>query len=228
MVHSTYRPPRGARATERVMSLFRLALLALVVVVPASGCATADALPWSDDFSDPNSGWRAESDASAEIRYADGRLMIRVLWPDRLSWASGGRVLSDFALSVEATQWGGPDDNEYGVLARMQDGQRFYMFSISGDGYFRIVRRDGARETVLSDDWTFSEAIHRGAATNNLEVTCLGSRLTMAVNGTVLAEVTDSAYSSGDVALYAGSFRDPGEGVEIRFDQFAVTRLADK
>jgi len=181
-------------------------------------------LPWQDDFSSAESGWQAESDASAEVRYADGAMQIRVMWPDSLSWAAAGRDLSDIHLTVEASQIAGPDDNEYGVLTRMQDGRHFYMFAVSGDGYYRVVKRDGDEETLLTDDWTLTDAINRGAATNRLEVTCQGGRLAMIINGAVVAEVVDDTYGHGDIALYAGTFRDPGRGVEIHFDNLEVTR----
>jgi hypothetical protein len=200
-----------------------ISALLLCVVALATGCAQPEPVPWHDDFSDPKSGWQAESDAAAKVRYADGVLLIRVLWPNTLSWASASRDFADFHLTVEASQVAGPDDNEYGVLTRIQDGQQFYMFAISGDGYFRIVKHEDGEERLLSADWTASPAIKPGAATNLLAIDCRGSTMTLAVNGVVLAEVRDDGYSHGDIALYAGSFRDPGEGVEIHFDNLAVT-----
>ena len=200
-----------------------LATAASLLVLPfVVGCAGEDPLPWQDDFSNPESGWQVESDASAEVRYVDGEMLIRVLWPDKLSWAAAGRDLSDIRLTVDASQTAGPDDNEFGVLTRMQDGRHFYMFAISGDGYFRVVKRDGEAETLLTNDWALTDAINRGTATNRMEVTCRGSILTMAINGVVVAEVVDGTYTSGDIALYAGTFRDPGEGVEIRFDNLSL------
>lgn len=198
-------------------------LLATVVLFALASCSGEEGLPWSDDFSDPSSGWQAESDASAEVRYDDGVMLVLVRWPDKLSWASAGRDLSDFRLSVVATQVSGPDDNEYGVLARMQDRQRFYIFAISGDGYYRVVKRDGDQEAQLSGDWAQSDAINQGVASNLLEIICKGETMTMLVNGVPLAQVRDTSYERGDIGLYAGTFRDPGTGVEIHFDDLTVS-----
>ncbi len=203
----------------------RLALMLILVSCLSVACTprAAAGLPWEDDFSDPASGWQAESDASAEVGYADGQMRIVVYWADRFAWAAAQRSFSDFHLTVEASQVAGPDDNEYGVQVRMQDNTHLYRFSISGDGYYQISRLDGDAEVLLTPEWTPSPAIHTGTATNVLEVICQGPRMTFIVNGTRLAEVEDGRYKSGDIALFAGSFHDPGDGVEIHFDNLRLT-----
>jgi len=194
------------------------ALGALVVLLVACG---GEQLPWADDFSDPASGWQAESDASAEVGYYEGVMRLLVKVPNRLAWASAGREFSDFHLAVEATQVAGPDDNEYGILVRVRDADHFYRFSISGDGYYQVSKYDGEEWVVLSGDWTSSDAIRMGVATNLLEVVCQGTTMTFLANGVTLTQVEDRSYPRGDVGLYAGSFFEPG--VEVHFDDLIVT-----
>jgi len=196
----------------------RLLVVALVVLLVACG---GGQLPWSDDFSDPASGWQAESDASAEVGYYEGVMRLLVKVPNRLAWASAGREFSDFHLAVEATQVAGPDDNEYGILVRVRDADHFYRFSISGDGYYQVSKYDGEEWVVLSGDWTPSDAIQMGVATNLLEVVCQGTTMTFLANGVTLTQVEDRSYPRGDVGLYAGSFFEPG--VEVHFDDLIVT-----
>ena len=197
-----------------------VSIISITLVVLLGACGGEQA-PWSDDFSDAASGWKAESDSSAEVGYHEGVMRILVKSPNRLAWASAGRELSDFRLTVEAIQVAGPDDNEYGLLVRMRDADHFYRFSISGDGYYLVNKYDGREWTVLGDDWSPSDAILRGTATNVLEVVCHGTAMTFLVNGTELARVEDEDYSRGDVGLYAGTFFDPG--VEVHFDNLVVT-----
>jgi hypothetical protein len=192
-----------------------------VLVSLLAACAGQSPLPWTDDFSDAASGWRARSDDSALVGYEGGVMRVLVREPNLLAWAAAGRDLSDVHLTVEATQVAGPDDNEYGLLMRMEDTNRFYAFSISGDGYFRIALHDGSERQLLSGDWLRSNAIHRGAATNILEVICEGDRFTFLVNGIQLGQVRDAELGSGDVGLYAGSYFQPG--VEIHFDNLVAT-----
>lgn len=193
-----------------------------VIAVFLCGCAAdgGAALPWSDDFSDPG-GWQAETDASAQVAVRDGVLRILVAVPNQLAWANAGLDFGDLHLTVEATQVAGPDDNEYGVLVRMQDHSNFYCFSISGDGYFMVSRFVDGRREPLGSSWTPLEAIHQGQATNRLEVIAQGSLMTFLVNGEQVAQVTDTQFARGDIGLYAGTFREPG--AEVHFDSLAVT-----
>jgi len=194
----------------------------LVLLLAACAAGAGDGLPWADDFSNPASGWQAESDSSAEVGYSDGGMRILVKVANSLAWASAGRALSDLYLTVEATQIAGPDDNEYGVMVRMQDPQHFYRFSISGDGYYLVSKYDGQEWKPLGTDWTPSDAIHPGAATNLLGVVCQGAQLTFLVNGVQLAQVEDKSYTRGDIGLYAGSFFEPN--VEVQFDNLRVEK----
>jgi hypothetical protein len=183
-------------------------------------CGKGEGLPWEEDFSAPGA-WKLESDAAARVTVEGGALRISVLAPNQLAWASAGKDLRDFHLTVEASQVAGPDDNEYGVLVRMQDPRHFYAFSVSGDGYFLVSRFvDGVRQP-LGADWTPSDAVHPGTGKNILEVVAQGNRLTFVVNGQQLVQVEDDRFSHGDVGLYAGSFYEGG--VEVQFDNLRVT-----
>jgi hypothetical protein len=215
------RPRLRSMCPSRTRSCLRVMLLVLLAEAVACGSTASRSTEWADDFSDPASGWVVESDASAKVGYEDGSLRVDISAPSRLAWASAGRSVADFRLVVEASQVSGPDDNEYGVLARMQDADHFYRFSISGDGYFLVSRHDGDEWERLSGDWAPSEAVKQGVATNVIEVVCSSSDLSFAVNGTRLATVHDSTYQRGDIGLYAGSFFEPG--VEIHFDNLQVT-----
>ncbi len=66
----------------------------------------------------------------------------------------------------------------------------------------------------------FTERINQGTGTNVIQADCEGENLTLSVNGTVLADVTDNRFSSGDVGLIAGTFDEPG--TDILFDNFFV------
>lgn len=202
---------------QRVVVLVALVLLA---ACGGGGKGRGELLPWGDDFSNPASGWKTESDSSAEVAYQDGVMRVFVKTPNGLAWASAGRAFSDFRLTVEATQVAGPDDNEYGVLVRMQDSDHFYLFSISGDGYYLVSKYDGKERKNLTGDWSTSDAIHQGTATNILEVTCQGGAMIFVVNGVQLARVEDTGYRSGDIGLYAGTFFEPN--VEVHFDNLRV------
>ncbi len=153
----------------------------------------------------------------------DGALRVHVFEVGQVAWASAGRTYGNFRLTVEATQVSGPADNEYGVLVRMQDDQHFYAFSISGDGYVRAARYNGASWIILGPDWSESDAVHQGEATNILEVEATGATFVFRVNGVQVLQIEDATYAKGDIGLYAGTFSE-GD-VVITFDKLEVEPL---
>lgn len=200
-------------------------------LVGAALCALAAALlacgakehgPWMEPFDDAGD-WQLSADAAATISVVDGALRVHVFELGQVAWAAAGRTYSDFRLTVKATQVSGPDDNEYGVLARMAGDKQFYVFSISGDGYARVARYSGGSWSILGPDWTPSEAIHQGAATNVLEVEARGATFVFRVNGAQVLQVEDAQLAKGDVGLYAGAFNEAN--VVIDFDNLEVQPL---
>ena len=198
----------------------RTALVWLAAASLLVACGGGADLPWNDDFSSLGD-WQAESDTAAQIDVSEGALRINVAAANQLAWASAGRDLEDLHLTVEATQLAGPDDNEYGVLVRMEDAENFYRFSISGDGFFLVTKFVYGGQELIDSNWRPSGAINQGQATNTIEVICQGSELTLVVNGQELARLQDEQFEGGDIGLYAGTFSQTG--VEIAFDNLRVT-----
>jgi serine protease Do len=174
---------------------------------------------FQDDFSDPASGWDKRVTDLSEAGYEDGKYSILINDTDLLSWSNSGRSFNDFLLEVEATQVEGPDDNEYGVLVRYVDGDNFYHFVISGDGYYAVIKRqDGEWESLVT--WTQSPHINRGQSTNHIAVVAEGSQFSLYVNEEHITDVTDDSFPGGDIGLMAGSFDEAG--VLIHFDNVTV------
>ncbi len=192
--------------------------LALVLVTSCIGQAKR----WEEPF-DETGKWDLHSDASAQVKVVDGLLRIEIKTANQLAWASAERTYGDFLLTVEATQLAGPDDNAYGILARMDGDNHFYAFSISGDGYVRAARYDDGTWNLLGGDWQAIPAIHQGQALNVLMLEARGSTFIFSVNAVPVIEVMDTTLKRGDVGLYAGSFAQPG--VVIAFDNLEIETL---
>lgn len=187
-------------------------------------CDAGGAL-FADDFGgEQNCGWIEYSRGGAVVEVADGSLNISTSSPGEIYWTNPGRSFDDVIINVTATQMGGVDDNAFGVICRYQDEHNFYLFLISGDGYYAIGKYAGAESpvTYLTPDGQYqpSELINQGLASNELQASCIGSELSLAVNGQPLVTVTDSEFSSGDIGLAASALQQGT--VEIRFDEMRV------
>lgn len=107
----------------------RISIAATPTATPTpapSPTPTATPLPqmgllYSDDFSDPSSGWEVASDEQGEVGYSDGEYYVLVDKPNWTYWGTPFRIFTDFRLEVDARKVAGPDANEFGVAARLRD-----------------------------------------------------------------------------------------------------------
>jgi hypothetical protein len=75
-------------------------------------------------------------------------------------------------------------------------------------------------ETQNLVEWQSSSDIPQDGGVVTIEALCSGSELVLAVNGVVLARVSDNSFNSGDVGLVAGTW-EKGDLV-VGFDNLKV------
>lgn len=178
-----------------------------------------------DDFSgDQDCGWQEYSRGGAVAGLEDGELRLSTSSPGEIWWTNPQRSFDDVIINVRAEQLSGPDDNAFGVICRYRDEQNFYMFLISGDGYYAIGKYAGPenRVTYLTPDGQFvaSDLIQQGAAINDIQASCIGNQLSLAVNGEPLLTVTDPDFKSGDIGVAVSTLQQGT--VEVAFDDIRV------
>lgn len=179
---------------------------------------------FSDDFSDEAGVWDTFSDEDGSVFYENGWLHLvnyTIATFDTGTFAH--QHFTDFILEVETTLVEGTDNNCHAVACRFKDEYNYYAFSISAEGYYFISRFIGGDQVPLTGPTPiYSTYINQGmGAVNLINIECIGSNLTLSVNGHVLASVTDATFSGGDIALVATSFE--GSFTEIAFDNIIVT-----
>jgi hypothetical protein len=184
--------------------------------------STGPEVLWQDDFSDPGSGWEVgDYPPGGSVKYEDGAYVVTALTSGRM-WGVANRSFGDGMIEVDATQILGPanDNNGYGIVCRVQSNGDGYDLRISGDGFYGIHKFvDEEAETLV--EWTESDVINQGNASNHITAVCNGSTLELTVNGQLLAQVEDTTFTDGDVGLVASSFEED-EATEISFDNLVV------
>jgi hypothetical protein len=205
----------------------RLAASILLSALSLSGCALFE-LPvapgdvlFQDDFSRTSSGWDRTQDQAYRSDYSDGVYRIEIFQPATTAWSNPGLDFGDVQIEVETVKAAGPDDNAFGVVCRYQDPANYYFFLISSDGFAGIgARRTGSTVLLTGDAMLPSEAILLGSAANHIRADCVGTRLTLLVNGAPVAEAEASDWARGDVGLIASSYAEAGAVID--FDNFTV------
>ena len=174
-----------------------------------------------DDFESPTSGWESGEYDTGSVGYQRGVYVVTAFGNSDTMWGTANGSFDDLVVEVDATQVSaGPDnDNDYGVICREQGNGDGYHLLISGDGFYTIARAEGGSFEWLVD-WTESDVIQQGNATNRIRAVCDGSTLALFVNGHRLATAEDSTFTRGDIALSATSYEDVP--TEVHFDNLTV------
>jgi hypothetical protein len=180
-------------------------------------------LPYTDDFSNPSSGWQTLSDVSADVKYDAGTLHFVIKQENLTQWSLAGKAFKDGVYEVQAQPNAGPTDNGFGVLYRVKDRKNFYHFEISSDGYWRAgLMKDG--NWINWDDWASSAAIKTSNASNVIKVVMKENTLTFYVNDQQVGQKDDATFTEGDIGLFALTLLDK-PGTDVSFDNVSVTAL---
>ena len=208
--------------SENRRLLFVVSMLLAVVLL--MGCGSDEqGILLEDRFSDHSSGWGTDSEREFDRGYQDGEYFFELYEPDWLVWASRGKRFSDVDIDVEVRQMSGAADGNFGLLCRFSGPTQFYYFSITGDGYYAILRVDGDGTEVLTGaGYLPSQAILTGGEPNVIRAVCEGDRLTMYINSEVVASVSDDGLTRGDVGMAVGA--GPSGSIRVHFDGIVVSK----
>ena len=133
--------------------------------------------------------------------------------------------LGDVVVTATFRKVGGPPGGGYGVIVRdagpsRRDGisqtGRYYVLEVGDKGEVGIWRREHDHWVDLVP-WTRANVVRPGSATNELKVSAVGPLLTLTVNGTEVASVSDAALSEGTVGVFVG-----GDHNEVLLERYTV------
>lgn len=206
----------------------KLIIIPMILVLASLACLSsgtqepANNILFSDDFSGTGKKWDQVNQTNHTTDYYNSAYRITVNDINTDAWANpGDESFTDTHIEVDATKNGGPNDNDYGIICRYTGTSKFYYGVISSDGYYGIMKMSpNGGMPIANKKMSESDLIAQGAATNHIRFDCVGSTLTLYINGTQVDQQTDSEYTAGNVGLIAGTFTQAG--ADILFDNFIV------
>jgi hypothetical protein len=206
--------------TALTSALTALCVLALTAC-SQSNAPQFTALPYSDDFSNPQSGWTVTADLSGDTKYDGGVMRITVKNENLTMWSVAGKNFKDVVYEVDMKKVEGPDDNGFGVIFGMKDRNTFCHFDISSDGYWRAGTTTKDKGWQNFADWLQHQAILPGDQLNKVSIALKGESVTFSVNGQQLETRTQPECTQGDIGVFA--LTQIGQpGVSIAFDNVSV------
>jgi len=208
--------------STRFIVIILILLLASLACFSTGTKTPASNVLFSDDFTDTSKKWDQVSETTRTTDYYNAAYRITINDTNSDTWSNpGNESFTDTHIEVDATKNSGPDDNDFGVICRYAAADKFYYGVVSSDGYYAIMKMTSSSGAPIGDkNMAESDQITKGAATNHIRFDCIGSTLTLFVNGTQIAQQTDTEYTAGNVGLIAGTFSEAG--TDILFDNFFV------
>ncbi|HEY83983.1 MAG TPA: FHA domain-containing protein [Chloroflexi bacterium] len=176
-------------------------------------------LQFEDDFSASDSGWDDAFGKGYTKQYGNSKYHIEITTNNLVVWGLANRNAADFEVEVEATLEDGGEANTYGLIFRYVDQNNYYRFDVSGDGYFLLTKFHNEEWATLVD-WTQSDALNQGQATNVLKISAFGPEIIIYANGQELARVSDGDFSQGNFGFFASTFTD--SHIWVSFDNLKL------
>ncbi|HLQ10774.1 MAG TPA: protein kinase [Ktedonobacteraceae bacterium] len=117
------------------------------------------------------------------------------------------KTYQDAAITVDMRIKSGQSE---GVFFRMNNSifgtYSGYLFEVDAAGRYRILKSGNySFGTNTLKDWTSANALHRGSVANTLQLIMRGKNLSFYANGVFLVQLSDTSYSTGQVAFLARS-----------------------
>jgi hypothetical protein len=211
---------KSTRLSSSFLILFSLLFVSCSPAqAPVLLSAKSGDLLYQEGFEDNTTGWARIANDNGIMDYDQGGYRILVRQPELNIWSTSEKNFGDVRVEADVIRLNGPDENRMGLICRYQ-GNNYYFFIISNDGYYVIGKFIGGMTLLLGQsEMQVSDTIQSGTM-NHLRADCVGSTLTFYINFTQVASATDTDLPTGDVGLLAGTFSQPG--ADVLFDNFVV------
>ena len=190
--------------------------------------STAQALPlFFDDFVGSNKGWSLTSVFGYTRKIENGELTLADKNHQILTESlPTGATFNDFMVSTTFTLVQANRDDSVGLYLR---GDSYldhdYRVDIYGDNSYAISKEFLDESKIPQDKVlvgpTTTTALHSIGRQNSITVIMKGPALILLINSTVVNSVTDTDYSSGQIALFVQNSAT-SNGVEASFSTIAV------
>jgi hypothetical protein len=193
---------------------------------PASGAAQPAAGTLLDErFANNDRNWPSAPQGTAYLTNSSYRLATRQAGQFVAIGAPIVDTLKDVIVNASFHKLSGPSGGGYGIIVRDQASApqngtsqvgRYYVLEAGDNGEVGMWRRDGDQWTDLLP-WQPNPAVKTGLGSNDLSVRAVGNRLSLTVNGTLVATKTDDTFAAGGVGVFVG-----GDGNQVAVDRFSI------
>ena len=174
---------------------------------------------FSDDFDTPNKGnWTIFNESAVVSEWRNGRFAFD--FNEAMMTATSitnDLDLSDVVVQMEVYRVGDVIENDMGLVCRYQVQDNYYSMSFGNDDYVTIYKTVAGTWTALFNEFVDTDL---SGDYHQMTISCIGTELSLFIDGNLMAKVNDSELSTGDVGLISGTY--DSVPVVLEFDNFVV------
>jgi hypothetical protein len=194
---------------------------------PSGAAAPAASTLLDERFANNDRNWPSSPQGTASLTNGSYRLVPRQSGQFVAIGAPIADTLKDVVVNATFHKLTGPLGGGYGIIVRdqasvPQDGTsqvgHYYVLEVGDKGEVGMWRRAGGGWVDLLP-WQPNAAVKPGTASNDVSVRAVGNRLSLTVNGTLVATKTDDTFTAGGVGLFVG-----GDGNQVAVDRFSILK----
>lgn len=199
---------------------------AMVVVQPADSTPLSQAdigkLLFTEIFA-PGDFWtQTGTNSDSIIEIAQDRLQISLTQAPAISWSVNAFRGANFYFQGTAEPRNCVTGDYYGLVFRYLDDANLYLFGVSCNGEYRVLRRSNGEYSVLAE-FTPNAAVLTGNKQNLLGVHAQGADLKFYVNDMRVGSINDGATAEGFFGFFAKT--DGNSGLQVYFDDAGAWEL---
>jgi DNA-directed RNA polymerase subunit RPC12/RpoP len=176
-----------------------------------------------DNFTKTSSGWDTTHSANYTLEYKGGKYHILIskqgfgqaVWLDR--------SYTDVSVEADAQETAGPNDGLLGVSCRAGKKGGMYTFEYDQNGDYGIYKYDTSGNATSLDETSLNPNTVNHGGINHIQGFCVGTTLTLVLNGQPLLQVQDSDYTVGGVGLIVREGSSGTAGIDTLFSSFLVS-----
>jgi serine/threonine protein kinase len=188
---------------------------------------TTTTIIYEDDFSNTSSGWTVSSNDIGEANYFNGQYRLSIKQPGHMIAGINPAIgsIDDFIIDFDTQSLTSSEDSSYGIIVRQKDINRFdnfYYFQIYGNkGTYKVEAQSaGQWSTLIEAD--APETIKTDGSVNHVTVKCIGPKMELYINDSMIATMEDDSFLKGFVALAAMSGMESDSQVDSIFDNIKI------
>jgi hypothetical protein len=180
-------------------------------------------LAQQETFGD-SSQWEGDNDA-LEVLIGDNRMALVLTGAQQrgIATPADDTTWGDFYAHVEIPELSGAQGWQMGLVARWQDADNYYLYSLNERGQWRFsVRSDGTDRVIR--DWSEHPAIIAGQTAFSLGLLANGSGFDFFYNGQPVGRLSDQTISEpGKVALMVETAGTLNNEITAQFQNLTIT-----